>query len=227
MDETLGLAGADPVRAADLYRRAAELGHPLAALRYGMALTDGNGVKKDLVAAHKWLSYAHANGVPEAALALGDNYARTPPTRDKAANEKVLQAAVSWYQAAAQAGVASAQFKLANAYVAGAGVVRDPMQAQQWYLRAAQQGLPDAEYALGLFLTGGVSGTADPVEGYKWLLIAERAGYPDSRSVREKMTDQVPERERKRVEAEAQKFAAAPERRADEQPPRLGAPLRP
>ena len=58
-------------------------------------------------------------------------------------------------------------------------------------------------------------------------MIAERAGYPDSRSVREKATEQVPERERKRVEALAQKFVAQPERRADELPPRLAAPMRP
>jgi TPR repeat protein len=227
MDETLGAAAADPVRAADLYRRAAELGHPLAALRYGLALTEGAGVKKDLVAAHKWLMYAQRNGVPEAALALGDNYARTPPSRDRAANEKILQVAVTWYEAAAQAGVASAQLKLANAYVAGAGVARDPTQAQRWYFRAAQQGLPDAELALGLLFIGGVAGTADPAEGYKWLLIAERAGHPESRAVREKAAEQVPERDRKRAEALAQKFAAAPERPADEQPPRLGGQPRP
>jgi TPR repeat protein len=227
MDETLGPAAADPVRAADLYRRAAELGHPLAALRYGLALTEGTGVKKDLVAAHKWLMYAQKNGVPEAALALGDNYARTPPSRDRAANEKILQVAVTWYEAAAQAGVASAQLKLANAYVAGAGVARDPAQAQRWYFRAAQQGLPDAELALGLLFIGGVAGTADPVEGYKWLLIAERAGHPESRSVREKAVEQVPERDRRRAEVLAQKFAAAPERPADERPPRLGGQPRP
>jgi TPR repeat protein len=223
MDDTQGAAMADPVRAADLYRRAAELGHPLAALRYGLALSDGNGVKKDFVAAHKWFTYAQQNGVPEAALALGDLYARTAPTRDKAALDKALQVTVGWYEAAAQAGVASAQFKLANAYVAGAGVARDPAQAQRWYTRAAQQGLPEAEYALGLFLIGGMAGAADPVEGYKWLLIAERAGYPDSRPVREKAAEQVPEGDRKRIEALAQKFAAQPERPVDEQPPRLAA----
>src|SRR5207249_2655409 len=180
-----------------------------------------------LIAAHKWLMYAQQNSVPEAALALGDNYARTPPSRDKAANENVLQAAVSWYVAAAQAGVASAQFKLANAYVAGAGVARDSVQAQYWYLRAAQQGLPDAEYALGLLLTGGGAGTADPVEGYKWLLIAERDGHPDSRSVREKAAERIPERERRSAEAMAQKFSAQLERPVDAQPPQLAAPMRP
>jgi TPR repeat protein len=227
MDDTLGPVAADPVRAADLYRRAAELGHPLAAMRYGLALNEGNGVKKDPTGALKWLSYAQSNGVPEAGLALGDLYARTPPSRDKAANEKMLQSAISWYEAAANAGVASAQFKLANAYIAGAGVARDPIQAQRWYVRAAQQGLPNAEYALGLFFTGGVAGNADPVEGYKWLLIAERAGYPDSGPVREKAADQVPEPDRKRAEAAAQKFAPQPERPTDEQPPRLAAPMRP
>jgi TPR repeat protein len=224
IDESLGPAVADPVRAADLYRRAAELGHPLAALRYGLALSDGAGVKKDQLVGQKWLLYAQKNGVPEAALALADNYARTPASRDKAVNEKTIQAAVSWYEAAAQAGVASAQFKLANAYFAGVGVVRDPMQAQRWYLRAAQQGLPEAEHALGLLLTSGVAGAPDPTEGYKWLLLAERAGYPDGQAVREKAADQLPERDRKRADALAQKFVAVPERPADELPPRLGTP---
>ena len=103
----------------------------------------------------------------------------------------------------------SAQFKLANAYVAGVGVARDPAQALRWYFRAAQQGLPDAELALGLLLIGGVAGTADPVEGYKWLLIAERGGHPESRVVREKAADQIAERDRKRAEALAQKFVPA------------------
>jgi uncharacterized protein len=228
MDETQGLAGADPIRAADLYRRAGELGHPLAAMRYGLALAEGNGVKKDPIAALKWLTYAQANGVAEAGLALGDLYARTPPQRDKTATVKTLQSAVSWYEAAAQAGVASAQFKLANAYISGAGVARDPAQAQHWYERSAQQGLPEAEYALALFLIGGMSGAADPAEGYKWLLIAERAGYPDARPVREKAVEQVPGSDRGRVEAAAQKFAARPERpAADEAPPKLAPPMRP
>jgi TPR repeat protein len=222
MDESLGPAQADPVRAADLYRRAAELGHPLAALRYGLALSDGAGVKKDLIMGQKWLIYAQRNGVPEAALALADNYARTLASRDKVVNEKTIQAAVSWYEAAAQAGVASAQFKLANAYFAGVGVARDPMQAQSWYLRAAQQGLPEAEHALGLLLTGGVAGTPDLIEGYKWLLLAERANYSDGQGAREKAAEQLPERERKRAEALAQKFVAAAERPADGLPPQLG-----
>ncbi|MDP2329984.1 MAG: tetratricopeptide repeat protein [Reyranella sp.] len=224
MSESVEPANADPVRAANLYRQAAEKGHPFAALRYGLVLADGSGVKRDPVAAHRWLVHARESGVPEAALALGDMAVRTPASRDKALNAKILQSAIAWFEVAAQAGVASAQFKLANAYYAGAGVARDLSQAQLWYGRAAQQGLTEAQNALGIMLIGGVGGTSDPVEGYKWLLLAERGGHPESRAIREKTTEQMPDRDRKRAEAQAQRFAPTPELPVDITPPRLNPP---
>jgi TPR repeat protein len=224
MDEGQGTAFADPVRAADLYHRAAQLGHPLAALRYGLALSEGNGVRKDLTAAQNWLVYAHKYGVAEGALAMGDVAARLPATRDKAANQQMLHTAIGWYENAATAGVASAQFKLANAYLAGVGVTRSPPQAQQWYARAAAQGMPEAQYALGLFLVGGVGGTSDPVDGYKWLVIAERSGYADSAAAREKAGEKLADADRQSAEALAGKFAAQPERPLTEAPPQLGPP---
>ena len=216
LSESAGQAVADPVRAADLYRRAAEKGNALAGLRYGLALSEGSGVKRDPVAAQRWLMQAQESGIPEAALALGDMAARTPATRDKATNEKIVQSALSWYQGAANAGVPSAQFKLANAYFAGVGVPRDPAQALLWYNRAAQQGLPQAQHAVGIMLIGGVAGTADPVEGYKWLLLAEKGGHPDSRVVREKAAEQIAEPDRRRAEALAQRFVPTSERPIDD-----------
>jgi TPR repeat protein len=227
LDDSAGQAMADPVRAADLYRRAAQLGHPIAALRYGLALNDGIGVRKNPALAQQWLIYADKWGVPEAALAMGDIAARTPASRDKAANEKAVRTAITWYDAAARAGVPSAQFKLANAYFAGAGVARDPQQALRWYERAAAQGQPEAQHALGIFLTGGVAGPPDAVEGYKWLLLAERAGVPDSKGVREKAAEKINAADRKRAEALAAGFASRPERPPDEMPPRLGPPTKP
>lgn len=224
MDESSDQAPADPVRAADLFRRAAEKGHMLAALRYGLALSEGTGLKRDPVTAQRWLILAQENGVPEAALALGDMAARTPASRDKAANERIVQSALSWYQVAAHGGVPSAQFKLANAYFAGVGVARDPAQAQMWYGRAAHQGLPQAQHALGLMLIGGAAGQSDPVEGYRWLVLAERGGHPDSRPAREKAGEQIGERDRKRAEAQAQAFKPVLERPIDAAPPRLVPP---
>jgi len=212
LSESDGQAVEDPVRAADLFRRAAEQGHALAGLRYGLALSEGFGIKRDMAAAQRWLMQAREKGVPEAALALGDLAARTPVSRDKAVNEQVVQAALSWYQVAANSGVASAQFKLANAYYAGAGVPRDAVQAQLWYGRAARQGLPQAQHALGLMLISGAAGPADPVEGYKWLTLAERGGHPDSRVARAKIAGQIPERDRQQAEALAQRFTPVLER---------------
>jgi len=227
LSESAGQAVADPVRAADLYRRAAEKGHALAGLRYGLALSEGAGIKRDPVAAQRWLKQAQESGMPEAALAMGDMAARTPASRDKAANEKVVQSALSWYQVAANGGVPSAQFKLANAYFAGVGVPRDPAQALLWYSRAAQQGLPQAQHALGIMLIGGIAGTSDPVEGYKWLVLAEQGGNVDSRVVREKAAEQIAEADRKRAEALAQRFAPTLERPIDDGATRTNAPRTP
>ena len=224
LSETAGQAVADPLRAADLYRRAAEKGHALASLRYGLALSEGNGIKRDPVAAQRWLIQAQEAGIPEAALALGDMAARTPASRDKATNEKIVQSALSWYQGAANGGVPSAQFKIANAYFAGVGVPRDPAQAQLWYSRAAQQGLPQAQHALGIMLIGGVAGTPDPVEGYKWLLLAEKGGHAESRVVREKAAEQIAEPDRKRAEAAAQRFVPTSERPDDAPAARVNSP---
>ncbi|MBX9944814.1 MAG: sel1 repeat family protein [Reyranella sp.] len=226
MSEGAANAPGDQVRAADLYRRAAEKGHPQAAMRYGLLLGEGIGIKRDTAAAHRWLVQAQENGVPEATLALGDMLARTPASRDKAANEKTLRLAISWYEVAAQGGVPSGQFKLANAYLAGAGIARDPGQAQLWYGRAAQQGLTEAQNALGIMLITGIAGATDPVEGYKWLLVAERGGHPDAGAIRKRNADQIPERDRKRAEALAQTFTPTVELAIDDKPPRLNPPKR-
>jgi TPR repeat protein len=211
MEESAGATPADPARAADFYRRAAEKGHALAALRYGLALADGNGVKRDTAAAQRWLLAAQKDGVPEAALALGDLTVRSLDPHDKTANAKILQDAVAWYALAAKAGVASAQFKLGNAYYTGAGVSRDVSQAELWYGRAARQGLVDAQNVLGVLLLGR-SGTADPVEGYKWLLLAERGGNAEARAIREKVAGQIAEDDRTRAQALAAAFTPVAER---------------
>ncbi len=224
MEESDGAAMADPVRAADLYKRAALQGHTFAALRYGLALAEGNGVRKDLVAAQPWLLYAEKYGVPEASLAMGDLAASTTNLRDKAGAIKILQTAATWYDSAANAGVAAAQYKLATAYLAGVGVAHDPQQAMRWYQRAAAQGMPVAQHALALFLIGGAAGTPDMVEGYKWLLLAERSGFPDSQAVREKLAAKIADADRRRAEALAAQFKPQPERPIEEIPPKLAPP---
>jgi TPR repeat protein len=221
MSDGEGAVVSDPVRAADLFRRAAEKGHAPAMLRYALALADGNGARQDRATAQKWLIYLTENGYPEAALALGDISARQPTSRNKADNELAVQTAVKWFQQAATAGVASAQFKLANAYFAGVGIERDPVQAQFWYGRASQQGLPEAQHALGVWLIGGVAGTQDTVEGLKWLILADKGGHPDSKTVRQKAIEKISAADQGRAQALANSFNPISERAPGEGVPRL------
>ena len=76
-------------------------------------------------------------------------------------------------------------------------------------------------------LIGGVAGQTDTIEGFKWLLLAEKGNHPDSRSVREKAAEKIPERDRKRAEALAQRFVPTLERPIDNSPPRLVPPNKP
>ena len=150
---------------------------------------------------------AQENGVPEAALALGDMAARTPASRDKAANEKIVQSALSWYEAAAKAGVPSAQFKLANAYFAGVGVPRDPAQAHALVRprRAAgtAAGPARARHHADRRRRRHAPIRSRATSGCCW---PRRAAIPDSRVVREKAAEQIAEADRKRAEALAQRF---------------------
>ncbi len=48
------------IAAADLYRRAAELGDPFAQSRLGLSYDRGHGVPKDVILSYKWLDLAAA-----------------------------------------------------------------------------------------------------------------------------------------------------------------------
>ena len=225
MNEGDGPIVSDPVRSSDLFRRSAEKGHPLAMLRYALALNDGWGVKRDQAAAQKLLMHLFEHGYPEAALALGDMSARTPTSRDKSANELAVKTAVRWFEAGANAGVASAQFKLANAYFSGVGIERNPTQAQFWYGRASQQGLAEAQHAYGVWLIGGIAGQQDSVEGLKWLTLAEQGGFPDSKSVRAKALEKISATDRQRAEMLAARFTPVAERpQVEGVPPLIAVP---
>ena len=143
MSESQGPANADPVRAADLYRQAAEKGHPFAALRYGLALTDGIGIKRDPAAAQRWLVQAQderrARGRAGAGRHGGAHarVARQGGEREDRANWRSTGTRSLPTPACRRPSSSSP-----TPTFAGVGVARDPAQARLWYSRAAQQGLP-------------------------------------------------------------------------------------
>ncbi len=211
---------------AQLYRVAADQGHLPAAQRYASLLIEGRGVQRDVAAAERYLRHAMSNGYPEAGMLMGDLSASIAMSSRGAQAQAAARNAVTWYRAAAEAGVAMAQFKLANALFAGTGVERDLARAEQWYGRAARQGLADAQYVLGIWRVGGVASPPDAVEGYMWLLLAERAGNTNAAKVRMRAMEKVSAGDQQQAEARAAGFRPQPERprsRPDDEAP----PLRP
>ena len=204
-----------PARATEtaaLYRMAAIAGHGPAAIRYGLALAEGRGVARDRKAAEAWLRHALECGYAEAALFLGDLAAPAAMQRDGKPAQAAARVAVDWYRQAAEAGIATAQVKLAGASFAGAGVDRDFPTALIWYRRAADQGTAEAQYVLGVWWSGGVVGPIDTVEGHKWLLLAERQGHANATKVRLKALETLSAADLRRAEAAANAFRPRLER---------------
>ncbi|MEJ2508896.1 MAG: sel1 repeat family protein [Gammaproteobacteria bacterium] len=81
----------------------------------------------------------------------------------------------------AERGVARAQRHLANRYLRGRGVARDPALAAQWMRRAAEQGFPPAMRAWGEYLEQGVAGPKDVAAASVWYRRAAACGDPLAR----------------------------------------------
>lgn len=192
-----GPDGGDPTRAADLYRRAMELGHQDAAVSLGVLYQNGSGVPQDPVRARDLYEGPAAAGHARAQNNLGLLYVR---------GEGVPQdytRAAELFRAAADQGLAVAFGNLATMYENGFGVPLDEALAAELYRRAGrggeQQGaadlslrpgsvfdarllLPDATpEALDRLRTGAQAG--DPLAAFLlgWLLLQQpdQAGAGD------------------------------------------------
>jgi localization factor PodJL len=69
-----------------------------------------------------------------------------------------MQSAVAWYEYAADAGLAPAQYRLGSIYEKGMGVPRDLAKAQDWYRRAAEAGNVKAMHNLAVLYAEGAGG---------------------------------------------------------------------
>jgi hypothetical protein len=75
----------------------------------------------------------------------------------------------------AEAGDANAQFHLAQAYIEGKDMAKDPAQGLAWLRKSADQGYFGAEYALAyMYLNGAEKLRKDQHEAAKWFLKAAK-----------------------------------------------------
>jgi len=76
------------------------------------------------------------------------------------------------WKAAAEAGVAEAQFDLGVLYAQGRGTKRDLTEATRWYRKAADQGNAQAEFALGQMYSRGWGVPRDEADALRWFDLA-------------------------------------------------------
>jgi TPR repeat protein len=162
----------DVPRAVRLYERVAEQS-AWARFKLGVLHLQGDGIPRDYAKAQRWLKRSADEGNPGARnnLAWMHEKGLGMPVDYLAARELYLAAldggnfeakgnlerffaaglgapsgagAESWYRGGAEAGVASAQYRLGHMYARGEGVPRDERAGLEWLLKAADQGHPEA-----------------------------------------------------------------------------------
>lgn len=163
----------DLASAADLYRQAADMGHPGAMTALGAVYSFGRGIVRDDTAALEWQDRASRLGNAAAMFRMGMIQLTgwgVPIDMDKAAGH---------IRAAADNGNARAMYVLGLLYEDGDGVPRSMVEMVKWLEEAARHGHTEAMFTLGHIYLDGEDGII-PKDVYKtednWLAAAE-AGH--------------------------------------------------
>jgi TPR repeat protein len=134
-------------------------------------LLDGRFVPKDEKQAYALMQAAAEAGNPLAQF----NFAQLLVKEDS--GDAGLARAVSYYERAANAGVADAQYAMSQIYANGAGGRKqDNAQALLFLARAARQNYDTAQLDLGEWLIEGRGGKRDLKAGFGWMLAAANGG---------------------------------------------------
>ncbi|MFH5926579.1 tetratricopeptide repeat protein [Roseomonas sp. SXEYE001] len=131
-----GGEGVEPdfVRAAELYRLAAEQGDALAQDMLSWMLLEGEVMPSDPEEARRWALAAAEAGVASSMTRLGMLYHHAMGV------ERDVAEAARWWRMAAERGDADGQAMLGAAHHLGAGVGRDGVTALAWLIRASRGG---------------------------------------------------------------------------------------
>ncbi|HEX4761557.1 MAG TPA: hypothetical protein VFU87_02060 [Sphingomicrobium sp.] len=162
----------DPVKAAEAYQKAADLGNGGAMIALADLYAEGAGVEKSFDRARELLEKAMAAGdVASAAVALGDLYSEEQsPNRD-------LGKAREAYERAAELGDASAMIALAGMYEDGEGVPVDFDMARTFLEQAIAAGaVANAAMNLGDLYLDMPEDLRDPLKAAEAYEAAAKAG---------------------------------------------------
>jgi TPR repeat protein len=133
---------ADPQKAAQLCKRAADMGLAVAQLEFGSYALKGTGIQQNDAVGFKYVKMALDNGLTEATGVLGWLYLKGIGT------QKDEQKGFELTQLAAKDGGANELFNLATCYAHGWGTKIDPELAIKYLRQAAEAGSDLAKQAL-------------------------------------------------------------------------------
>src|ERR1700687_5046284 len=163
----------DEGKAAELYRKAADMGNAEAQTRFAEALFDGRSVARDPAGSRAWLEKASrqgnaraecdlgvmlTNGLDiaqdradglrylQAAALLGDGYAEDylgQLAESGLAGDPSLSEAYMHYLKASEMGSAWGAYNLARMHERGIGVYKNPSEALRWYMKVASMRAPE------------------------------------------------------------------------------------
>src|SRR5581483_4273179 len=113
-----------------------------AQLILGLMYLDGEGIKKDIKMALKWLTKSAVNGNANAQLLIGQLYFDGIGVCEKKKETK----AYSWFIKAAEQGDVNAQLIVGHLLYEGNGVLKNVEEAFRWFQKAAEQGDVNAQF---------------------------------------------------------------------------------
>ncbi len=157
--------------AAAKFAEAAKQGNADAMNELGKLYLTGNGVNQDAVEANKHFEEAVKLGNMRSATNLGISY------KEARGVEQDHKKAAELLTKAADAGIAVAQYQLAEMYAFYMGMAvnpetlkTNPAKALELYTKAAEQGIPQAQYQVGYYyIWGPDEDKHDPKLAIEWL----------------------------------------------------------
>lgn len=161
----------DLQKAAHWYEAAAKAGSAEGQFRFALMLLDGTVVASDIAKARDLMAAAAEQGLPLAQYNYAQMIVQASPSGG-------FEEAFGYFQKAANAGVADAQYAMSQLYEYGRGVQADSAVARKWLRAAAINGLGAAQVEFGIWLINGKGGPPQLEDGFRFLKRAADRGNP-------------------------------------------------
>ena len=173
---------ADLKIAAHWYEAAAKQHHPISQLNFGYFCNNGEGIEKDVAAAHFWYSQAYEQLKNEACGATDGTIRPMAALNLALMHYQGIGVTVNFddalrlFEFSAKAGNSTAQYFLGIMHSLGQGVQKNTEKAIYWFRLAADQGNLESIYRLGVAYFNGEGAPQNHIAGYALTSIVASEG---------------------------------------------------